>query len=263
MTVSLMYHDIAAPAQRDSVGFPGPLAARYKLAPEAFESHLDALGACGARPGVVAGGSLPPAALTFDDGGASALAAAAALERRGWRGHFFVTTGRIGSPGFLDVAGVRELSERGHVVGSHSHDHPAYMGRLTAEDVLLQWTRSRDVLAEALGDPPRIASVPGGHVSEAVIDGAARAGYEVLMTSDPTTRVRRRGGLLVLGRYGIWSTTPARQAARYVSGSPVARGRLWLEWKVKSASKDVSPELYERLRRVRAQLPALHSPPRP
>ena len=45
---TLMYHDIAARAQRDAVGFPGPLAARYKLEPEAFEAHLDALAATGA-----------------------------------------------------------------------------------------------------------------------------------------------------------------------------------------------------------------------
>jgi hypothetical protein len=128
------------------------------------------------------------------------------------------------------------------------------MGRLTPEEILLQWTTSRDVLADVLGEPPHIASVPGGHVSPEVIEQAARAGYEVLMTSDPTTRVRRHDGLVILGRYGIWSTTPARQAARYVSGSRAARGRLWLEWKAKSMSKRVSPELYEALRRVRARL---------
>ena len=44
---TLMYHDIATRAQRETVGFQGPLAGRYKLEPAAFEAHLDALAATG------------------------------------------------------------------------------------------------------------------------------------------------------------------------------------------------------------------------
>jgi len=42
---TLVYHDIAPREGRDEVGFPGPLAARYKLEPQDFEAHLDALAA--------------------------------------------------------------------------------------------------------------------------------------------------------------------------------------------------------------------------
>ena len=95
-----MYHDIAPRDRREAVGFPGPLAARYKLEPAAFEAHLDALAATGllVQP-LDAGEQAPAAAVTFDDGGASAPLAAQMLERRGWRGQFFVTSGRIGTPG--------------------------------------------------------------------------------------------------------------------------------------------------------------------
>src|SRR5690242_15784837 len=84
----LTYHDIAPREERDAVGFAGDLAARYKLEPEAFEAHLDALAETGLQVGTLdAGGSSPPqVALTFDDGGSSALLAAEMLERRGWRG---------------------------------------------------------------------------------------------------------------------------------------------------------------------------------
>ena len=119
MTVALIYHDVVTESQQDECGFPGPVAARYKLDPERFEAHLDAIAETGVTVGLIGDGS--QAALTFDDGGSSALAAAHALERRGWRGHFFVTTGRIDTPGFLTAAQVRELAERGHTVGSHSH----------------------------------------------------------------------------------------------------------------------------------------------
>ena len=251
---TLMYHDISSSAQREEVGFPGPLAGRYKLAPDAFEAHLDALAATGLRVGTVdAGGSLPQLLLSFDDGGGSAPLAAEALERRGWRGQFFVTTGRLGTPGFLSAEDLRELARRGHAIGGHSHTHPTYMGRLTREELDREWTRSREVLAEVLGAPPFSASVPGGYLSPAVIAAAAAAGYKLLFTSEPTPRVGHRE-LVTRGRYTIWSTTPAHVAAAYARGGRIACGRLWLEWNAKKLGKSVSPSAYQLLRRLRAGL---------
>lgn len=249
---TLMYHDIAPRDQREAAGFPGPLAARYKLEPEAFEAHLAAVAATGLTVGTLEGADAAPAvALTFDDGGCSAPLAAEALERHGWRGQFFVTSSRIGTPGFMTADQLRELSARGHVIGSHSHTHPTYMGRLTRAQLDEEWTRSRERLADALGGAPRTASVPGGFLSPAVIAAAAAAGYELLFTSEPSARVVRRG-LELRGRYTIWASTPPRMAAAYAEGDRLACGRLWLEWNAKKLAKRVSPPVYQALRRVRA-----------
>lgn len=261
MTFVLIYHDLALPSELETVGFPGPLAARYKLDPGTFEAHLRQIADAGVSVGLievdgVSGGSPaapePDAALTFDDGGASALVAASAIERFGWRGHFFITTGRIGTPGFLDAGGVRELVARGHAVGSHSHSHPTYMGRLSACAIAQEWRRSRQILGEMLGEPPLTASVPGGFLSRAVIQGAQRSGLRLLMTSEPEASRRRHGELALQGRYTIWSSTPAPVAAAYATGARGARARLWLEWKAKGVAKRVNPGAYQRLRRVRA-----------
>jgi peptidoglycan/xylan/chitin deacetylase (PgdA/CDA1 family) len=253
VTAALIYHDIARPDQREAAGFPGPLAARYKLDPERFEDHLDAIAATGRDVGRVGlAGSPPSVALTFDDGGASALAAADAIERRGWRGHFFLVTARIGTPGFLDREGVAELARRGHSVGSHSHTHPTYMGHLETSELDAEWRASRALLEEVLGRPVLSASVPGGFLSGRVVDSAAAAGYGLLMTSEPVSRLRRSGDLLVVGRYTIWASTPSRQAAAYARGERPARARLWLEWKAKRLLKQASPAGYQALRRVRA-----------
>jgi peptidoglycan/xylan/chitin deacetylase (PgdA/CDA1 family) len=250
---TLMYHDIAPRARRDTVGFPGPLAARYKLDPSAFEAHLDALAATGLEIGTAPDrDGAPPVALTFDDGGASALLAAAALERRGWRGQFFVASARIGTSGFLSGEQLRELVRRGHVVGSHSDTHPTYMGRLTRKQLDSEWTRSRTTIGEIVGTAPRTASVPGGYLSRVVIASAAAAGYELLFTSEPTARVGHKQ-LVVRGRYTIWASTPAHVAAAYARGEPVACGRLWLEWNAKKLAKRSSPAVYQLLRRVRAR----------
>ena len=253
MTYALIYHDVVEAARREAIGFPGPLAARYKLTPEHFDGHLDRIAAEGTPVGTVGPASLPQAALTFDDGGASALAAAAALEQRGWRGHFFVTTGRIGMPGFLTVDEVRDLASRGHVIGSHSHTHPTYMGKLERQAIAEEWRRSAETLGELLGERPWSASVPGGYLTGSVIETAAAAGYGLLMTSEPTARTGVHDGMTVMGRYTIWSTTPAAQAAGYARGAALPRARLWLEWNAKRVPKRLSPGLYQALRRVRAR----------
>ena len=249
---TLMYHDIVPREQRETVGFPGPLAGRYKLEPGAFETHLDALAATGLEIGTLDGnGSTPAVALTFDDGGGSALLAAEALERHGWRGQFFVTASRIDTSGFLSSDKLGELHRRGHVIGSHSHTHPTYMGRLTRAELDEEWVRSRAVIGDLLGTAPRTASVPGGYLSSGVIAAAAAAGYELLFTSEPSAGVAHRE-LVVRGRYTIWATTPARVAAAYAQGRRLACGRLWLEWNAKKLAKSASPAAYQAMRRIRA-----------
>lgn len=246
MTIALIYHDIASIAGQDDCGFPGPVAARYKLEPSRFEEHLDAIASTGASVGLVQ--DHPQVSLTFDDGGASALTAARALESRGWRGHFFITTGRVGTPGFLSTDEVSELARRGHDVGSHSDSHPAYMGSLSRAELAAEWRRSRAALAEILGAAPMTAAVPGGFLSAGVINEAAAAGYRLLMTSQPSIRVQSHGAMQVHGRFTIWAATAATRAAAYARGDPRARAGMWLAWQAKTLSKHVSPAVYESFR---------------
>lgn len=254
MAFVLTYHDVAPADAHASVGFPGPTAARYKLTPEAFAAHLEAIAATGVEVGLLDGeGAAPRVALTFDDGGASAPTIAAMLERHGWRGHFFVTTSLIDAPGFMTSEALLELVERGHIIGSHSHTHPTYMGLLDRRSLEREWSESRARLAAILGAPPAVASVPGGFVTPAVVEAAERAGYRALLTSEPRSRPRRVGAMLVLGRYSIWSTTPPTAAAGYARGDPWAQWRLLVTWKAKIAAKRVSPRLYERARHALAR----------
>ena len=253
MSVGLIYHDVAAADELDAHGFPGPVAARYKLSPERFEAHLDAIAATGAAVApFTAGGQ---AAITFDDGGSSALAAAAALERRGWHGSFFITTGRIDTPGFLTAEQVRELAARGHEVGSHSRSHPTYMGALDRSALAAEWRESRADLERVLGHAPEVAAVPGGFLSDAVIEEAAAAGYRMLLTSQPTVRPRTHAGMVVRGRCTIWAATSPSRAAAYARGDRRALGALWLAWQAKTAPKRLSPAAYEWVRRRWAARP--------
>src|SRR2546430_5129518 len=133
-----------------------------------FERHLEAASAVAARRGTVhdlfAGiVGPPPVLLTFDDGGASAYGCVAdLLERAGWRGHFFITTDYLGTPGFVGRAQVRELAGRGHVIGTHSCSHPARMARCRWDRLIDEGSRSAPAPAHVLGEPVRGASGPGG-----------------------------------------------------------------------------------------------------
>jgi peptidoglycan/xylan/chitin deacetylase (PgdA/CDA1 family) len=257
--VALMYHDVTPPGLDDSSGFPGGDAARYKIAPDEFAAHLRAIHGCiGRKPVTIetlfaasAAASGLPVLLTFDDGGASAEAIADRLDVFGWHGHFLVTTGYIGRPGFLSRGQIRGLRARGHIIGSHSCTHPLRMAGCSRARLREEWTRSLATLSDVLGELPSVASVPGGAHSAAVAETAADAGIRFLFTSRPTTSVRRVGDVAVIGRFAIRRSTHPRQAAAVASGSLAPRVRQLLWWDVKAIGKAVAGPAYRRLRERR------------
>jgi len=199
---SFGYHDVTD--DPTSSGFQRTAAVPFKLTRASFRRHLDAI-AQTRTPELI--DAIDPAGfgqhvlLTFDDGGQSALYAADELARRGWRGHFFVITSRIGDPGFLTARDIRQLSQDGHVVGSHTHTHPSFFRELSWDRMTEEWRTSLDHLAQLLGQPVLSASVPGGDLSYAVVWSAIESGVRFLFTSEPTTEPDCIDATWVFGRY--------------------------------------------------------------
>ncbi|HTR99164.1 MAG TPA: polysaccharide deacetylase family protein [Bacteroidota bacterium] len=253
--IALGFHDVIEGSLPDASGFPGPTAARYKIDGTEFDAQMSALAAC--RVSVVADvktlgseGAALPVLLTFDDGGSGALAAADRIERRGWRGHFFVTAGRIGTAAFLDKAGVRALHERGHVVGTHSWSHPERMSSLGDGEQMNEWRKSTAYLSDILGAPVDVASVPGGYYDQGVARAAARAGLRVLFTSEPTARLALVDGCLVAGRFAVMRGTSPRAVAAIAAGRIGPRVLQSIAWNAKKAAKSAGGEYYLRLRKL-------------
>lgn len=250
----LEYHDIVHAGQTEASGFGGPSAASYKLTDELFAQHLDALN--GQAMGVMAlDGSSTLAdgeiLLTFDDGGVGAISVTAPLlEAHGLRGLFFMTTGMIGEPGFLDAGGLRELIQRGHSIGSHSVSHPTRFSALTPSEMHREWRESRDRLEAILGSEVRIGSVPGGYFAPRVAAEAARAGYRWLFTSEPSASVLSVDGCAVAGRYTLRSASPPGQALQFATGAGNARLRATIGWNGKKLLKTLAGPAYLRVRRV-------------
>lgn len=255
MPITLLYHDVTPALADDSSGFAGPEAARYKLTPEEFVRHLDAVATKVTRPPSVTTSvdELRRAAsdswlITFDDGGVSAITdIAEQLERRGWRGWFFIATDDIDTPSFCTCAQLRELHERGHVIGSHSCSHPERISNCSREQLLDEWQRSRATLTEIIGHPVTTASVPGGFYSREVARTAAASGIEVLFNSEPTTGLFDVDGCLIVGRYNVYRGMLASDAASLVS-SPLRRWRQSAFWNAKKVAKMIAGPAYKVLR---------------
>jgi peptidoglycan/xylan/chitin deacetylase (PgdA/CDA1 family) len=128
--------------------------------------------------------------ITFDDGYEDFLSAALpTLERLGFSATVFVVAGMLGKENtwehrggprlplrLLDANGVREISQRGIEVGSHTVTHPRLPG-LDPETLVHEISDSRQRLGELLGAPVEGFCYPYGNLDGPAIRAARRAGY--------------------------------------------------------------------------------------
>ena len=250
--LAIMYHDVVENGDFESSGFPGEGAHVYKLRRQDFEHHLEAIAGATSAVGTVNQLEGRPVLLTFDDGGSSFHHPIAdLLEGRGWRGHFFITTDRIGTAGFLTEAQLRELHRRGHIIGSHSCSHPTRMAALSRAELDREWRQSIARLSAVLGDAVKVASVPGGYYSREVGESAACRRNRSLVH----LRAHSAGG----DAERLPRARPLRGAARdgARSGPPVSppavlrnAGDRRALWKAKRVAKSLGGGKYLQLRRA-------------
>jgi peptidoglycan/xylan/chitin deacetylase (PgdA/CDA1 family) len=208
----LMYHGVGAPAAHGE--------ARYTVSGAALGAHLAALADAGLRPvGLPALlGGARGVCLSFDDGEASvARLAAPLLAAAGAVGVAYVTSGFLGTPGYLDAAALRTLAAAGWTVGAHGRTH-RFLSDLPAGDLADELAGARRDLEDVLGAPVRHLSLPGGRGGARVTAAARAAGYVSVATSAPG--LNRRLTPLGLQRLIVQQADrPARVAA-------LARGHL-------------------------------------
>lgn len=235
---ALLYHDILREGSQHS-GFPGADAQSYKLTEVAFRQHLALLPA---KHDMV---------FTFDDGGCNSIHPCADLiETHGIRGHYFIPTGFIGNPTFLDGPGLRDLSRRGHYIGSHSVTHPIPISALSIRRLEEEWHASKKRLEDIIGREVEEASVPGGFTSRRVEEAVAAAGYKRLYTSEPVQSVRRLGELEIIGRFSITVRTRLKVIESVMNGRQEYWRRQRMIWEMKSALKRAGGPAWLSMRRL-------------
>lgn len=125
------------------------------------------------------GGRLPPKpiVISVDDGYVDDVRTILPdLERFHMVGTFFVITGRMTEPGFLDAAQIRELDQAGMDVGDHTAHH-VDLRLLTPSELQTETAGSRHVLERVLGHPVYYFAYPFGEFNDNVIKAVRAAGF--------------------------------------------------------------------------------------
>ena len=229
--IVLMYHDIVTRSDKSS-GFQNDNAFQYKVEDSAFEEQVKALQG-------------KDVTFTFDDGGVSFITKAApVLEKYGRKGVFFISTKFIGTPGFLTSEQVKELADRGHIVGSHSHTHPEFFTKLSKEEVCDEWKKSFEVLSGILGKQDLPLSIPNGYASKVIMEEAVKVGYTDIYTSEPTTKIHQFQKHYVIGRYVVHDGMTTQDVLRIVENKST-RMKMAVKWSVLNIVKAVLGSSYD------------------
>ncbi len=228
--VALRYHGVGEPADPDE----GP---RWTVTAGELDAQLAAIAA--------AGGAMDPRrattgdsgiVLTFDGGERSVLSEALPrLARRGWVGALFVTTARLGRPGWLAADEVKAVRAAGWLVGSCGHTGRP-LAALRPGDVHDELARARAILAALLGSPPAHLALPGGRSSAALEDEARALGFTTLWSSTPGVNAAMlpRGALR---RTAIRRGEPLERFRRIVRGDRLTHAADRLDGAAREAAR--------------------------
>ncbi|HEX8425971.1 polysaccharide deacetylase family protein [Hymenobacter sp.] len=163
----LCYHQIRDWRPRDSKG-----AKDYIVPVEQFKKQIQMLADSGYHTilpdqlyaYLATGAPLPPKPimLTFDDTDLDQfMVARPELEKYGFKGVYFVMTVSLGRPRYMSKAQVKQLSDEGNVIGSHTWDHHN-VKKYQGEDWVTQIEKPTKTLEEITGKDIKYFAYPFG-----------------------------------------------------------------------------------------------------
>lgn len=129
-------------------------------------------------------GSLPekPIVLTFDDGYRDNYTDAyRILKDNGQKGVFFLISS-TGGGGYLTQAEIREMSDGGMEMESHTVDHPD-LSQLGDDALVKELVESKKTIEKVTGQSVEFLCYPSGRYSDDVIDAAKAEGYRAAVTT--------------------------------------------------------------------------------
>lgn len=212
----LCYHQIRDWRPKDSKS-----AKDYIIPTAAFREHMQMLADSGYHTVLpdqlyaylTTGAPLPskPIMLTFDDGDLDQYETAVPiLDKHGFKGAFFIMTvaiGRRGKQPYMDKAQIKDLSDRGHLIGAHTWDHHN-VKKYTGEDWKIQIEEPKAKLEAIIGKPVKYFAYPFGLWNKEALPEIQKRGYVAAFTladkrddSMPLFTVRR----IIAG--GQWKAT--------------------------------------------------------
>ncbi len=221
-----------------------------------YASHFEDAGMARLRS-VLGGGRHPrPAiAITFDDGYRSNYdVAASLLEKHGFTGWFFVSSGRLRDLGvdgrtidgedadaFMSSTELRDLIRRGHVVGCHTHSHVRLKHDWGDARLYDEIVASRKRLQPLLDDPVETFCWVGGEewaYSAAAQAQVEKAGFPFAFTTNCQV-ITAKTDPLQIDRTNVEADWPIHKLRFYLSGA--------MDLAYKGKSRRVAEELGRRV----------------
>lgn len=214
----LCYHQVRDWREKDS-----KQAKDYIIPEERFKDHIKMLADSGYQTVLpdqllaylTTGAPLPekPVILTFDDTSLGQYTVAAPeLEKYGFKGVFFIMTVSLGRPNYMTRAQVKELSDKGHVMGSHTWDHQN-VKKYQGQDWVTQVEKPSRQLAEITGNPTEYFAYPFGLWNPAAIPELKQRGmvaaFQLADTRDPQDPLHSIRRIIASG---YWSSNSLHRA---------------------------------------------------
>ncbi|GAA4313591.1 polysaccharide deacetylase family protein [Nibribacter koreensis] len=208
----LCYHQIREWTSKD-----GKVGKDYIVKPAEFKAQMKMLADSGYNTilpdqlyaYLTEGKPLPskPIMLTFDDTKLDQYTVAKpVMEKYGFKGVFFLMTVSIGRPNYMTKAQIKELSDQGHVIGSHTYDHHN-VKKYEAKDWITQIEKPTKQLEAITGKPIRYFAYPFGLWRPEAIPELQKRGFAAAFQlatkrdqQDPLFTIRR------IIASGYWST---------------------------------------------------------
>lgn len=208
----LCYHQI-----RNWTSSDGSVGKDYIVKPAEFKSQMKMLADSGYNTilpdqlynYLVYGAKLPskPIMITFDDTKLDQYTVALPeLKKYGFKAVFFIMTVSLGRPNYMSKAQVKELSDAGHVIGSHTYDHQN-VKKYKGEDWVKQIEKPTKTLTEITGKEIKYFAYPFGLWNKEAIPELKKRGFDAAFVlaekrdeNDPLFTIRR------IIASGYWNT---------------------------------------------------------
>jgi peptidoglycan/xylan/chitin deacetylase (PgdA/CDA1 family) len=199
----LCYHQV-----RDWRPTDSKVARDYIVPPAAFKQQLKMLADSGYHTilpdqlfaYLTMGTALPskPVILTFDDTDVDQYTVALPeMNKYGFKGVFFIMTVSLGRPNYMTKEQVKDLSDKGHVIGSHTWDHHN-VKKYAGNDWVTQIEKPSKQLETITGKPVKYFAYPFGLWNPAAIPQLKQRGIiaafqlsEKRDPQDPLHTIRR------------------------------------------------------------------------
>lgn len=213
--INLMFHDVKIKPSR------------WNTTPERFVEIMECIAAHPNRDQVT---------ITVDDAGKGNHEFMLPIfEKYNFKATLFVPSQFISRGGntskYMTASQIKEFSDLGHTIGSHSHSHPGNISLMSDSEKKYEWGKSKQILEDITLKEIVSCSIPGGFYSNEQWQILANFGYQKIFNSVPTYNVCIENDIELLGRFSIERNITMSHLNQILSYNSFTQKRLFFRQK--------------------------------